>query len=234
MLLYLLLVGSKERVPGAVKVAHFLLGGRSRVRRSCANYSSRLKRSDASLDIGAVLFLRWLGSPIAFTRSFRVCPSSNNKASVRASVKPVRTRRLAIGAARARSAERLRLYAAGFLEDTGFRVVEAEDAHAALKLLETGTTCDCFSPTFRCPVRSTGGTRRLMLVGPATSWSSPPARWRKFPTHGRFVGNPYREKDLLSRSRRRSIRSSRRRSPPQSIRSKLSLFGIDSANTIPE
>lgn len=47
--------------------------------------------------------------------------------------------------------ELLRLYAAGVLEDHGFRVVEAENAAAALKVLESGTTRGYSSPISKCP-----------------------------------------------------------------------------------
>jgi DNA-binding NtrC family response regulator len=92
---------------------------------------------------------------------------------------------------------------AGLLEENGFGVVEAANADAALKLLETR---DDVRPRFtdiQCPARYDGmdlarqvHTRwpRILLI--ITSGQIAPAQ-AEIPDHDRFVGKPYRARDLL-------------------------------------
>jgi len=72
----------------------------------------------------------------------------------------------------------LRWHAAGLLEENGFGVVEAENADAALKLLETRDDVRLLFTAFKCRDRATGWTSRdrFTLVGPTSCWSSLPVR----------------------------------------------------------
>jgi DNA-binding NtrC family response regulator len=54
--------------------------------------------------------------------------------------------------------ELLRLFAAGLLEDHGFEVIEAENAAAALRVLESPATCGYYSRTSKCQGGRTGWT----------------------------------------------------------------------------
>jgi CheY-like chemotaxis protein len=64
----------------------------------------------------------------------------------------------------------LRMYAAGLLEENGFGVVEAENADAALKLLENRDDVRLLFTDIQMPAHATGWTWRdkFMLVGPAS------------------------------------------------------------------
>ena len=93
------------------------------------------------------------------------------------------------------------------LEDDGFDVVEAENADAALKLLETRDDVRLLFTDIRMP-GSCDGTDlarkvharwpHILLV--ITSGHARPTQ-AEIPDHGRFVGKPYREKDLLDEVR---------------------------------
>ena len=93
------------------------------------------------------------------------------------------------------------------LEDDGFDVVEAENADAALKLLETRDDVRLLFTDIRMP-GSCDGTdlaRKIHARWPhillvITSGHARPNQ-AEIPDHGRFVGKPYREKDLLDEVR---------------------------------
>jgi two-component system, response regulator PdtaR len=99
--------------------------------------------------------------------------------------------------------ELLRLHAAGLLEDHGFGVVEAENADAALKLLETRDDVRLLFTDIQMPGSCDGMDLarkvharwpRILLV--ITSGHIKPAQ-TEIPDHGRFVGKPYRANELL-------------------------------------
>jgi two-component system, response regulator PdtaR len=99
--------------------------------------------------------------------------------------------------------ELLRLHAAGLLEDHGFGVVEAENADAALKLLETRDDVRLLFTDIQMPGSCDGMDLarkvharwpRILLI--ITSGQIKPAE-AEIPDHGHFVGKPYRGKDLL-------------------------------------
>jgi two-component system, response regulator PdtaR len=92
---------------------------------------------------------------------------------------------------------------AGLLEENGFGVVEAANADAALKLLETRDDVRLLFTDIQCPARYDGmdlarqvHTRwpRILLI--ITSGQIAPAQ-AEIPDHDRFVGKPYRARDLL-------------------------------------
>ena len=99
--------------------------------------------------------------------------------------------------------ELLRLHAAGLLEDHGFGVVEAENADAALKLLETRDDVRLLFTDIQMPGSCDGMDLarkvharwpRILLI--ITSGQIKPAE-AEIPDHGHFVGKPYRANDLL-------------------------------------
>jgi two-component system, response regulator PdtaR len=99
--------------------------------------------------------------------------------------------------------ELLRLHAAGLLEENGFGVVEAANADAALKLLETRDDVRLLFTDIQMPGSCDGMdlARQVHARWPSillviTSGQIKPAQ-AEIPDHGRFVGKPYREKDLL-------------------------------------
>ena len=99
--------------------------------------------------------------------------------------------------------ELLRLHAAGLLEDHGFGVVEAENADAALKLLETRDdvrllftdiqmpgSCDGMDPARQVHAR----WPNILLVITSGQIKPPEA---EIPDHGHFISKPYRANELL-------------------------------------
>jgi CheY-like chemotaxis protein len=70
----------------------------------------------------------------------------------------------------------LRMHAAVLLDDNGFGVVEAKNADAALKMLETRDDVQLLFTDIRMAARATDWTwrERFTLVGRAFFWSSPP------------------------------------------------------------
>ncbi len=99
--------------------------------------------------------------------------------------------------------ELLRLYAAGLLEEQGFGVVEAENADAALKLLETRDDVRLLFTDIQMPGSCDGMdlARQVHARWPSillviTSGQIKPAE-AEIPDDGRFVGKPYRANELL-------------------------------------
>jgi CheY-like chemotaxis protein len=98
----------------------------------------------------------------------------------------------------------LRLYATNLLEDHGFRVVEAENADAALKLLETRDDVRLLFTDIQMPGSCDGMdlARQVYARWPSillviTSGQVKPAQ-EEIPDHGHFIGKPYQANDLLS------------------------------------
>jgi two-component system, response regulator PdtaR len=98
--------------------------------------------------------------------------------------------------------ELLRLHAADLLEEHGFGVVEAENADAALKLLETRDDVRLLFTDIQMPGSCDGMDLarkvharwpRILLI--ITSGQIKPAQ-AEIPDHGRFVSKPYRAKRL--------------------------------------
>ena len=92
---------------------------------------------------------------------------------------------------------------AGLLEENGFGVVEAANADAALKLLETRDDVRLLFTDIQMPGSCDGMDLarqvharwpRILLV--ITSGQIKPAE-AEIPDHGRFVGKPYRATELL-------------------------------------
>src|ERR1700688_4292628 len=99
--------------------------------------------------------------------------------------------------------EILRLYAADLLEEHGFRVVEAQNAAAALKVLETRNDVRLLFTDIQMPGALDGMDLarevhqrwpRVLLV--ITSGQKKPSE-AEIPDHGRFVAKPYRAAELL-------------------------------------
>ena len=99
--------------------------------------------------------------------------------------------------------EILRLYAADLLEEHGFRVVEAQNAAAALKVLETRNDVRMLFTDIQMPGALDGMDLarevhqrwpRVLLV--ITSGQKKPTE-AEIPDHGRFVAKPYRAAELL-------------------------------------
>jgi DNA-binding NtrC family response regulator len=97
--------------------------------------------------------------------------------------------------------ELLRLFAADLLEEHGFRVVEARNAAAALKVLEARDDVRLLFTDIQMPGTLDGMDLarevhqrwpRVLLV--ITSGQKKPT---EMPDHGRFVAKPYRAKELL-------------------------------------
>jgi DNA-binding NtrC family response regulator len=97
----------------------------------------------------------------------------------------------------------LRLHAAGLLEENGFGVVEAANADAALKLLETRDDVRLLFTDIQMPGSCDGMdlARQVHARWPSillviTSGQIRPAQ-ADIPHDGRFVGKPYRPNELL-------------------------------------
>jgi two-component system, response regulator PdtaR len=97
----------------------------------------------------------------------------------------------------------LRMVAADTLEENGFGVVEAANADAALKLLETRDDVRLLFTDIQMPGSCDGMDLarqvharwpNILLV--ITSGQIKPTE-AEIPDHGHFLGKPYREKDLL-------------------------------------
>jgi two-component system, response regulator PdtaR len=97
----------------------------------------------------------------------------------------------------------LRMHAADLLEENGFRVVEAANADAALKLLETRDDVRLLFTDIQMPGSCDGmDLARLVharwpnILLVITSGQIKPAK-AEIPDDGRFVGKPYRANELL-------------------------------------
>jgi DNA-binding NtrC family response regulator len=97
----------------------------------------------------------------------------------------------------------LRMYAAGLLEENGFGAVEAENADAALKLLENRDDVRLLFTDIQMPGSCDGMdlARQVHARWPSvlliiTSGHIKPAQ-AEIPDDGRFVGKPYRANELL-------------------------------------
>ena len=99
--------------------------------------------------------------------------------------------------------ELLRLFAADLLEEHGFRVVEARNAAAALKVLEARDDVRLLFTDIQMPGTLDGMDLarevhqrwpRVLLV--ITSCQKKHTE-EEMPDHGRFVAKPYRAKELL-------------------------------------
>ena len=98
----------------------------------------------------------------------------------------------------------LRLYAAGVLEDHGFKVVEAENAAAALNALEANSNVRLLFTDIQMPGKLNGMDLArevharwpdVLLVITSGQTRPNPA---DIPDDGRFIKKPYRAADLLS------------------------------------
>ena len=99
--------------------------------------------------------------------------------------------------------ELLRLNAADLLEDHGYKVLEAENAAAALKVLETLPDVRLLFTDIQMPGKLDGMdlARRVHARWPnvllvITSGQISPTR-AEIPDDGRFVAKPYRASELL-------------------------------------
>jgi len=97
----------------------------------------------------------------------------------------------------------LRMHAAGLLEENGFGVVEAANADAALKLLETRDDVRLLFTDIQMPGSSDGMdlARQVHARCPSillviTSGQIKPTQ-AEIPDHGHFLGQPYRANELL-------------------------------------
>jgi two-component system, response regulator PdtaR len=100
--------------------------------------------------------------------------------------------------------EILRMFAAGLLEEHGFEVIEAENAAAALRMLESHRDVRLLFTDIQMPGRSDGMDLarevharwpHVLLV--ITSGQVQP-RDGEIPDDGRFIGKPYNEGDLFN------------------------------------
>jgi two-component system, response regulator PdtaR len=100
--------------------------------------------------------------------------------------------------------ELLRMYAAGVLEDHGFKVVEAENAAAALNALEANSNVRLLFTDIQMPGKLNGMDLArevharwpdVLLVITSGQTRPNPA---DIPDDGRFIKKPYRAADLLS------------------------------------
>ena len=96
------------------------------------------------------------------------------------------------------------MHAAGLLEENGFGVVEAENADAALKLLETRDDVRLLFTDIQMPGSCDGMdlARKVHALWPRillviTSGRVRPAQ-AEIPDDGRFVAKPYQANDLLT------------------------------------
>ena len=99
--------------------------------------------------------------------------------------------------------ELLRLHAADLLEEHGYRVIKAENAAAALKVLETRDDVRLLFTDIQMPGKLDGMdlARQVHARWPnvllvITSGQVRPAR-AEIPDDGRFVAKPYRASELL-------------------------------------
>jgi two-component system, response regulator PdtaR len=101
----------------------------------------------------------------------------------------------------------IRLWAAGLLEENGFSVLEAENAEAALKVLESRPDVKLLFTDVQMPGSLNGMELarevharwpHVLLV--ITSGRERPTR-AEIPDDGRFVAKPYNAEELLGRSR---------------------------------
>jgi two-component system, response regulator PdtaR len=99
--------------------------------------------------------------------------------------------------------ELLRLHAADLLEEHGYNVIKAENAAAALKVLETGKDVRLLFTDIQMPGKLDGMDLareaharwpNVLLV--ITSGQKRPTR-AEIPDDGRFVAKPYRASELL-------------------------------------
>jgi DNA-binding NtrC family response regulator len=100
--------------------------------------------------------------------------------------------------------ELLRLYAGGVLENHGFKVVEAENAAAALKFLEANSNVRLLFTDIQMPGKLNGMDLArevharwpdvLLVITSGQTCPSP----ADIPDDGRFIGKPYRAADLIS------------------------------------
>jgi two-component system, response regulator PdtaR len=97
----------------------------------------------------------------------------------------------------------LRMHAAGLLEEQGYGVVEAANADAALKLLETRDDVRLLFTDIQMPGSCDGMDLarqvharwpNILLV--ITSGQIKPTE-AEIPDHGHFIGKPYRANELL-------------------------------------
>jgi CheY-like chemotaxis protein len=100
--------------------------------------------------------------------------------------------------------ELLRLFAAGLLEEHGFEVIEAENAAAALRMLESHRDVRLLFTDIQMPGRSDGmdlarevHARWPHVLLAITSGQVRP-RDGEIPDDGRFIGKPYNESDLFN------------------------------------
>ena len=100
----------------------------------------------------------------------------------------------------------LRLYAAGLLEDHGFEVIEAENAAAALGVLESRDDVRLLFTDIQMPGTLDGMdlARKVHARWPnvllvITSGHARPTR-DEIPDDGRFIGKPYGEAELSTKS----------------------------------
>jgi CheY-like chemotaxis protein len=100
--------------------------------------------------------------------------------------------------------ELLRIYAAGLLEEYGFRVLEAEDARTALKILESNKDVRLLFTDIQMPGGLDGMdlTREVHARWPnvllvIASGGNKPAR-AEIPDDGRFIRKPYEAAELFN------------------------------------
>jgi two-component system, response regulator PdtaR len=99
--------------------------------------------------------------------------------------------------------ELLRLHAADLLEEHGFRVIEARNAAAALKVLETRDDVRLLFTDIQMPGTLDGMDlarqvhQRWPQVLLVITSGQKKAAEAEIPDHGRFVAKPYRAAELL-------------------------------------
>jgi two-component system, response regulator PdtaR len=100
--------------------------------------------------------------------------------------------------------EILRMFAAGLLEERGFKVIEAENAAAALRMLESHCDVRLLFTDIQMPGRSNGMdlAREVHARWPSVLLVVTSGHVRpldsEIPDDGRFVGKPYNEADLFN------------------------------------
>ncbi len=100
--------------------------------------------------------------------------------------------------------ELLRIYAAGLLEEHGFKVLEAENAAAALQVLETHKDVRLLFTDIQMPgaqdgmnlAREVHARWPNILLVIASGQSKPPRA--EIPDDGRFIRKPYRAAELFN------------------------------------
>jgi CheY-like chemotaxis protein len=100
--------------------------------------------------------------------------------------------------------ELLRLLAAGLLEEHGFEVMKAENAAAALRVLESRSGVRLLFTDIQMPgaLNGMGLAREVHVRWPSvrlviTSGRQKPPR-AEIPDDGRFIGKPYRAAELFT------------------------------------